>query len=139
MKPGIRMQPWLAAYPGRKPSCIPMPPTIRMKYGMGAPSYFAPLGILSLERSIHADSLGELSNLGVGLVVIGIPVALKLVVIWFLWTRADWVADKLVPQSGTNRRFGRCKCRRLDSAHQCHPTGCRQMSNRRRGNACGAA
>jgi len=65
--------------------------------------------LLSLERSIHADSLGELSNLGVGLVVIGIPVALKLVVIWFLWTRADWVADKLVPQSGTYSRWPRVR------------------------------
>ena len=31
MNPGMRMQPCEAGYPGRKPSCIPVPPTMRMK------------------------------------------------------------------------------------------------------------
>src|SRR4051812_12476261 len=37
MNSGIRMQPCEAGYPGRYPACIPTPPTMRMKYGMGAP------------------------------------------------------------------------------------------------------
>lgn len=67
------------------------------------------LCLLSVERAFHAHSLGDVSNLGLGLVVYGIPIGLKLVMIWFLWTRADWVAQQIVPSPSTHSRWPRLR------------------------------
>jgi hypothetical protein len=37
MNSGMRIQPCDAGYPGKYPACMPVPDTIRMKYGIGVP------------------------------------------------------------------------------------------------------
>ncbi|MCU0878834.1 MAG: hypothetical protein MUF06_13710, partial [Pirellulaceae bacterium] len=44
-----------------------------------------------------------------GTVIVGIPLALRLVPVWFLWTRAEWISRQMVPYAENRSRWPRLR------------------------------